>query len=56
MDLLTSQEAARVLGVQETTLRQWRRRGQGPRWFKVGVAVMYRIEDITAWQRSEQAS
>jgi len=50
-NLLTSVEVAKMLGITHSTLRSWRFRGEGPPSVKVGVAVIYRIEDVETWMR-----
>jgi predicted DNA-binding transcriptional regulator AlpA len=49
--LLTSDEAALVLGIPVATLRTWRsrRRGYGPRAVQVGGSIRYRLDDLLAW-------
>ncbi|GAA3637346.1 helix-turn-helix transcriptional regulator [Streptomyces chitinivorans] len=47
--LLTAEEVAEILGVHPNSLPQWRYRGLGPAWVKVGVKVRYRPEDVRAW-------
>ena len=32
---------------------RWRHRGMGPRSFKVGVSVVYRLADVKAWQAAQ---
>ncbi len=46
---LTPDEAAAVLNVPAATLAQWRYRGQGPRYSKVGTVVRYSRRDLDAW-------
>ena len=47
---LTPQQAARYLGVSDATLRLWRSRCKGPRYFKAGEKlVRYRRADLDAW-------
>lgn len=48
-DMLTLQEACRVLRVPEGTLRYWRHLGCGPRSFKIGRHVRYWSGDILLW-------
>lgn len=49
---LTESEAARVLGITPTCLRQWRHRQMGPRYLKVGAAaVRYRLDDLLEFMR-----
>lgn len=47
--LVSSPDAARYLGLQEGSLRQMRMRGEGPRYYKIGRAVRYRISDLDKW-------
>jgi len=53
-EMLTLQEACRLLRVPEGTLRYWRHLGRGPRSFKVGRHVRYWQTDLILWL-SEQA-
>jgi hypothetical protein len=32
------------------TLERWRWTGQGPRFLKLGGRVVYRVEDLVAWE------
>lgn len=47
-------ELGAYLGVPETTLSQWRWRGTGPRWSKVGRHVRYRWSDVEEWLDAHQ--
>lgn len=49
---LTDRELAVRIGVQPGTLRQWRMKGYGPPYLKVGRAVRYRVSDVQAWERA----
>lgn len=46
---LTPAEAAEVLSVPAATLAQWRFRGNGPRYSKVGALVRYQRSDLDDW-------
>lgn len=46
---LAPEEAAERLGVQRSTLDNWRWTGSGPRYCKVGGRVRYRLADLAAW-------
>jgi predicted DNA-binding transcriptional regulator AlpA len=48
-ELITSEKAAKALGVKPQTLANWRSEKQGPRYVKVGRLVYYRRSDICAW-------
>jgi hypothetical protein len=40
-----------ILGVASITLAQWRARGEGPRFFRIGSrAVRYRLGDVIAFR------
>ncbi len=49
-DLLNEKEAAAILGVTPRTLTNWRWRGDGPRWVRVGSRlVRYRRSELLAF-------
>ena len=43
---VTTEEAARRLGVKRSTLDNWRWQGGGPAYVKVGGRVRYRLQDL----------
>jgi len=49
---LTPAELAERLGVSVRTLTDWRYRGIGPRFLKVGVHIRYRVADVLAWEQT----
>ena len=56
--LLTITETAELLRTPVATLRWLRHTGSGPRSFKIGRAVRYRLSGLHAWidqQREEQS-
>jgi hypothetical protein len=48
-EMLTLQEACRLLRIPEGTLRYWRHLNSGPRSFKVGRHVRYWRADLILW-------
>ncbi len=48
-EMLSLQEAAKLLRVPDGTLRYWRHLGSGPRSFKVGRHVRYWRTDLILW-------
>lgn len=44
-----TRKAAKYAGTTPGNLAQLRYQGRGPKFYKVGRKVMYRIEDLTAW-------
>lgn len=50
--LLTTKEAAQILGLSAGTLEVWRCIGKGPRYFKVGRRVGYKQHDLEKYIES----
>ncbi len=47
--MLSTDEVARLLVVPVTTLYTWRYKGTGPKAFKVGKHLRYRLSDVIEW-------
>jgi len=51
--LLKEHDVARLTGLSVASVRRWRLLRQGgPKYIKIGAAVRYRPEDISAWLES----
>jgi predicted DNA-binding transcriptional regulator AlpA len=50
--LLNEHDVARLTGLSVASVRRWRLFGHGPRYLKLGAAVRYKAEDISAWLES----
>jgi predicted DNA-binding transcriptional regulator AlpA len=50
--LLNEFDVARITGLSVASVRRWRLLRQGPRYLKIGSAVRYKPEDISAWLAS----
>jgi predicted DNA-binding transcriptional regulator AlpA len=50
--VVTTAEAARVLGLSESTLAKLRLNGNGPTYCKLGRRVVYRPADLEEWLQS----
>lgn len=48
-ELLTTVEVAQYLRIRVNTLEQWRSRGEGPAFERVGRRVRYRRGEIDRW-------
>ena len=48
-------EAARVVGLSESTLAKLRLNGNGPTYCKLGRRVVYRLADLEKWLQSRTA-
>jgi len=53
-ELITSQEAAELLGIKKTTLEGMRSRKRGPVYYKVGNDVKYLEKDVLAWRKKNR--
>lgn len=53
--LLSTDEVARLLVVPVTTLYTWRYKGTGPRAFRVGKHLRYRLADVLTWLEDQRA-
>jgi len=50
--LLNEHDVAGITGLSVASVRRWRLLRQGPRYLKIGSAVRYKPEDISAWLES----
>jgi predicted DNA-binding transcriptional regulator AlpA len=50
--LLNERDVARITGLSVASVRRWRLLRQGPTYIKLGSAVRYRPEDLSAWLES----
>lgn len=46
-------ELAARWNISHRTLERWRWSGEGPRFMKVGGRVVYRLEDVEAYERTQ---
>lgn len=53
--LLSRREVADLLRVPVPTLEHWAFKGTGPRYFRVGRHVRYRLEDVQEWLEQHAA-
>ena len=47
--LLSTEDVARILVVPVSTLYCWRYKGTGPKAYRVGKHLRYRLSDVMAW-------
>lgn len=44
--LLTQKEVKEITGLADSTLEQWRIKGKGPKFVRLGRLVRYRLSDL----------
>lgn len=47
---LSPQALSEYFGVPLQTIYRWRTEGKGPKGYRVGKFVRYRLEDVEAWE------
>lgn len=55
-DIDDQEGTAAYLGVPARTLEDWRYKGRGPAFCRVGKHVRYRREDVEAWLESQRVT
>lgn len=50
--LMNENQAAELLGLSVRTLQNWRLRGDGPVYVKIGKAVRYKRRDVSEWLKA----
>ncbi|MCT8159368.1 helix-turn-helix transcriptional regulator [Pseudoruegeria sp. SHC-113] len=50
---LNQKELARRWTISHRTLERWRWAGEGPAYMKIGGRVVYRLEDIIAFEQGQ---
>jgi predicted DNA-binding transcriptional regulator AlpA len=51
-NLLNEHDVAHITGLSVASVRRWRLLRQGPKYLKLGSAVRYKPEDVSAWLAS----
>lgn len=49
MKIVQIEHVSEMTGIPVATLRFWRHKGTGPRSFKLGGRVAYKVADVEAW-------
>ena len=49
---LTPEELAARIRVAPSTIAKWRMEGDGPAFYKFGKRVLYRLDIVEEWERS----
>jgi excisionase family DNA binding protein len=54
MELVTTEEAAKLVGVTSRTLRYWAAKGEGPPFLKIGGRRFYDPKEVEEWRRAQR--
>ena len=46
---LTEKHTGKAINTAPSTLRAWRVKGKGPRYYKIGGKILYKQSDLDAW-------
>lgn len=55
-DEVSEDDTAQAIGISKLTLRNWRSRGLGPKFMKLGKRVIYSEADVQAWVQEQRRS
>ena len=53
MSKITQEQLAVRWHLSPRTLEQWRWLGKGPKFLKIGARVLYREQDVDAWEAEQ---
>lgn len=53
---LTTAELAKRLRTNPSTVRYWKHRGYGPQGTRFGRNTLYKLADVIAWEKQQQAA
>ena len=56
MTFLTPDQVAQRYQVSEATLKEWRYKGRGPKFLRIGKRVRYREADLLRWEQEQEAA
>lgn len=56
LPLLSTREAAKLLGLSVSTLTKYRVRERGPSYIKIGKRILYTAPDLEAWVMANRHS
>lgn len=52
--MVSTKELSELIGIQVTTLYNWRQKGEGPPSFRLCGSVKYLVQDVAAWVEEER--
>jgi predicted site-specific integrase-resolvase len=55
MSLLTPDQVAERYQISPDSLKEWRYKGRGPKYIRIGKRVRYRESDLLRWEEEQEA-
>lgn len=52
--LVSMQDLADTFGVPLLTVRRWRKYGKGPKGYRIGKHVKFRMSEVEAWLQAQR--
>jgi predicted site-specific integrase-resolvase len=56
MTFLTPDQVAERYQISPDSLKEWRYKGRGPKYVRIGKRVRYREADLERWEREQEAA
>lgn len=56
MTFLTPDQVAERYQISPDSLKEWRYKGVGPRYLRIGKRVRYRESDLEQWEQEREAA
>jgi predicted site-specific integrase-resolvase len=56
MVFLTPDQVAERYQVSPDSLKEWRYKGVGPKYLRIGKRVRYRVSDLERWEQEREAA
>ena len=56
MTFLTPDQVAERYQVSPDSLKEWRYKGVGPKYLRIGKRVRYRMADLERWEQEQEAA
>jgi hypothetical protein len=53
-DVLTTEQLAERYHTTPAAVRDWRYKGTGPRFFRSGKRVFYRVASVLMWEKEQE--
>jgi predicted site-specific integrase-resolvase len=55
MSFLTPDQVAERYQISPDSLKEWRYKGRGPKYIRIGKRVRYRESDLLRWEEEQEA-